>query len=80
MLMKLEDAPIGSRVLVRVDYTKAHRQGRVGRINKCYQVPDYEAFEVVFPDGQTKLFWEHQLERAEGLSFRPKKRRRWWLF
>ena len=79
--MKLEDAPIGTRVLVRVDYTKeAHRQGTVGRINKCYQVPYYEAFEVVFPDGQTELFWEHQLERTEGWSFKPKKRRGWWLF
>jgi hypothetical protein len=77
--MELEDARVGTSVLVRVDYKKAHRQGAVGRINKCYQVPNYEAFEVLFPDGQTELFWEHQLEGAKKSSLKPKKQR-WWVF
>ena len=76
--MELQDASVGTSVLVRVDYTKAHRQGAVGRIRKCYQVPNYEAYEVLFPDGQTKLFWEHQLEGAKESSLKPKKR--WWVF
>jgi hypothetical protein len=75
--MELEDAYVGTTVLVRMDYRKAHRQGAIGRINKCYQVPNYEAFEVSFPDGQTELFWEHQLEQAKDSSLKLKKRRRW---
>ena len=52
-------------------------QGSIGTIKKRYGVPEYTAFEVLFPDGRTKLFWEHQLEEAKEPSYRPK---RWWVF
>jgi hypothetical protein len=47
-------------------------------IRKRHGTPDYTAFEVLFPDGQTELFWNHQLEEAREPSHRPKKR--WWVF
>jgi hypothetical protein len=76
--MELEDARIGTTVLVRLDYKKPHRKGAMGTIKKRYGNPDYRAFEVLFPDGRTELFWDHQLEQAKGVSPRSKKRR--WVF
>ena len=70
--MELEDAQVGTRVRVRSEYRKAHLRGAVGTIKKCYGVPNYAAFEVVFPNGQTELFWDHQLEEAP-----PQSKRRW---
>jgi hypothetical protein len=75
--MDLENTRLGTRVLVQLDYRKPHRQGALGTIKKRYRIPDYTAFEVLFPDGKTELFWEHQLEEAKELSSRPK---RWWAF
>ena len=75
--MDLENARLGTRVLVQLDYRKPQRQGSVGTIKKRYGIPDYTTFEVSFPDGKTELFWEHQLEEAKEPSSRPK---RPWLF
>jgi hypothetical protein len=73
--LRLEDARVGTSVLVQVDYRKAHRQGAVGTIKKRYGTSDYRAFEVSFPDGQTELFWDHQLKEAT--EFLPRSKRRW---
>jgi hypothetical protein len=75
--MDLEDVRLGTRVLVHLDYRKPHRQGAVGTIRKRYGTRHYTAFEVLFPDGKTELFWDHQLEEAKEPSSRPK---RWWVF
>jgi hypothetical protein len=75
--MDLENARLGTRVLVQLDYRKPQRQGSVGTIKKRYGIPDYTTFEVLFPDGKTELFWEHQLEEAKEPSSRPK---RPWVF
>jgi hypothetical protein len=75
--MELEAAGVGTRVRVRLDYREPDLQGLVGTIQKRYGVPEYTAFEVLFSDGRTKLFWEHQLEEAKEPSYRPK---RWWVF
>jgi hypothetical protein len=72
--MELEEARIGTRVRVDLDYRKAHLQGLVGTIKKHYGAPNYLAFEVLFPDGQRQLFWDYQLEEV---SPRPKRR---WVF
>jgi hypothetical protein len=72
--MELEETRIGTRVRVDLDYRKAHLQGLVGTIKKHYGSPNYTAFEVLFPDGQRQLFWDHQLEKV---SSRPK---RGWVF
>ena len=75
--MGLEATQIGTRVRVQLDYRKPHRQGALGTIKKHYGVPEYTAFEVLFPDGKSELFWEHQLEEAREPSSRPKQ---WWAF
>jgi hypothetical protein len=73
---KLEKAQEGTRVRVQVDYREPRRRGEVGTIQKRYGVAEYRAFEVLFADGQTKLFWDHQLEKAkEESAFRSKLRR-----
>jgi len=33
----------------------------VGAIKKRYGTRDYAVLEVSLPDGQTKLYWDHQL-------------------
>jgi len=48
-------------VLVRWDYKKPHRREVVGAIKKRYGTRDYAVLEVSLPDGQTKLYWDHQL-------------------
>ena len=76
-LMGLENAQAGTTVRVRLDYRNPPLRGSLGTIQKRYEVPEYTAFEVLFSDGQTELFWEHQLEEARELSHHTK---RWWVF
>ena len=71
----LEEAQVGTRVRVQVDYRDPQRRGAVGTIQKRYGVAEYLAFEVLFPDGQTELFWDHQLKEAKESAFRSKLRR-----
>ena len=75
--MDLENVRLGTSVLVLSDYRKPQRQGSVGTIKKRYGVPEYTAFEVLFADGKSQLFWDHQLEEAKEPSTRSK---RWWVF
>ena len=75
---QLEEAQVGTRVRVQVDYRDPQRRGAIGTIQKCYGVAEYRAFEVLFPDGQTELFWDHQLEEAKEPAFRSKLRRVFW--
>jgi hypothetical protein len=75
--MELEEARVGTRVRVQLDYRKPHRRGAVGTIQKLYGIPDYTAFEVLFVDGRRELFWDHQLEEAKKSLPRTKRR---WLF
>jgi hypothetical protein len=71
----LEEAQVGTRVRVQVDYRDPQRRGAVGTIQKRYGVAEYLAFEVLFPDGQSELFWDHQLKEAKESAFRSKLRR-----
>jgi hypothetical protein len=52
-------------------------KGSVGTIQKRYGVPEYTAFDILLPDGRTKLFWEHQLEEVRETALRSKRR---WIF
>jgi hypothetical protein len=66
---------VGTRVRVRSDYKEPSRQGSVGTIQKRHGTPDYTVFEVLFPDGQTGLFWveKHQkccVAAPSGAAFR----------
>jgi hypothetical protein len=74
---ELENPQVGTRVRVQADYRDPQRRGSVGTIQKRYGVPEYTAFEVLFSDGKTEMFWEHQLEEAEEPSARSKRR---WVF
>jgi hypothetical protein len=51
---------------------------RVGTIHKRYEVAEYTAFEVLFADGQSELFWDHQLKEAKESAFRSTLRRLFW--
>jgi hypothetical protein len=73
--MELEEARVGTRVRVQLDYRKPHRRGAVGTIKKRYGIPEYTAFEVLLADGCRELFWDHQLEEAK--ESLPRTRRRW---
>ena len=53
---------------------KTDRQGWVGTIKKRYGTRHYTAFEVLFSDGQSELFWDHQLEESQ----KPRSRAPWW--
>jgi hypothetical protein len=75
--VEVEDARLGTSVQVLLDYRKPQRRGSVGTVKKRYGTDHYTAFEVLFPDGKSELFWEHQLEEAKELFSRPK---RWWVF
>ena len=75
--MELEDAQLGTRVRVQVNYRDPQRRGSVGTIQKRYGVAEYLAYEVLFADGQTELFWDHQLEEAKESALRSKLR---WVF
>ena len=63
--MELEAARVGTSVRVQLDYGEPPLQGALGTIQNRYGVPEYTAFEVLFADGRTKLFWAHQLEEAK---------------
>ena len=67
----------GTRVRVCLDYRKPHLQGMVGTIKKHYEGPNYTAVAVLFPDGRTELFWDHQLEEVKEPYPRPRRR---WVF
>ena len=75
---QLEEARIGTRVRVHVDYRDPQRRGALGTIQKRYGVAEYTAFEVLFADGQTELFWDHQLEEAKEPFLRSKLRWGFW--
>jgi len=60
-----------------MDYRDPQRRGAVGTIQKRYGVAEYLAYEVLFADGQTELFWDHQLEEAKEAALRSKLR---WVF
>jgi hypothetical protein len=78
---ELDEARIGTRVRVQADYREPQRRGAVGTIQQHYGVAEYTAFEVLFADGQTELFWDHQLEEVKEPSKEPSTRsKRWWVF
>ena len=71
--MELEDARIGTSVLVSLDYRKPHRKGAMGTIKKRYGDSDYRAFEVLFPDGQTDLFWDISCKKQRSFCLGPRR-------
>ena len=62
--MTLKNPYIGMRVQVQKVYSKPHLEGVVGTIRQRYGGEDPSAFEVLLSDGQTELFWYHELKEA----------------
>ena len=60
------------RVKVRERHRIEERRGLVGIVAGTYGGEEFTAIEVVFPNGQRRLFWPADLEEV---SSPP---RRWW--
>ena len=56
------EAQIGKRVRVRKNHRGTPLRGVVGTIEKRWGDPSYAAFDVLFDDGRSELFWHHELE------------------
>lgn len=72
--MRSEEARIGIRVRVRADHRRSEFRDRPGTIEQQYGSPHYAALEVRFENGDSQLFWHHELDELEG---EPAQRR--WL-
>jgi hypothetical protein len=72
--MKLEEEAVGTgmRVKVRDNHRIEKRRGLVGKVVGTYGGEEFTAVEVLFPDGQRRLFWPSDLEEVS--STKP-----WWL-
>jgi hypothetical protein len=55
---------IGTRVRVRKFHRKTHLRGLIGTIERRYGGDVYVAFEVLFSNGHSELFWHNELEEA----------------
>jgi hypothetical protein len=62
----------GMRVKVRDHHRIEQRRGLVGKVVGTYGGEEFTAVDVLFPDGQQRLFWPRELEEVS--STKP-----WWL-
>ena len=69
--MKAEEVRAGMRVKVRERHRIEERRGLVGEVVGTYGGEEFAAVEVLFTDGQRRLFWPTDLEEVSS----P---RRWW--
>ena len=70
--MRSEEGRIGMKVRVREHHRIEERRGLVGKVVGTYGGEEFTAVEVLFPDGQRRLFWPNDLEEVS--STKP-----WWL-
>ena len=70
----------GARVRVRGYHALEWRRGLEGTVVGCYGGNEYVALEVLFADGERRMFWPSDLEeladgaRAEGVAGEPRVR------
>jgi hypothetical protein len=69
--MKLQEVRAGMRVKVRDHHRIEKRRGLVGKVVGTYGGEEYRAVDVLFPDGQRRMFWPRDLEEVS--SPQP-----WW--
>jgi hypothetical protein len=62
----------GMRVKVRDHHRIEQRRGLLGKVVGTYGGEEFTAVDVLFPDGQQRLFWPRELEEVS--STKP-----WWL-
>ena len=60
------------RVKVRERHRIEERRSLVGKVAGTYGGEEFTAVEVVFPNGQRRLFWPADLEEVSSPQ------RRWW--
>jgi hypothetical protein len=63
----------GMRVKVRDHHRIEQRRGLLGKVVGTYGGEEFTAVDVLFPDGQRRLFWPKDLEEVS--STKP-----WWAF
>lgn len=63
--MRSEEARVGGKVRIVEGYRDPKMRGRSGRIAQKYGHPDRSALEVIFEDGESKLFWFHELDEVK---------------
>ncbi len=62
----------GMRVKVRDHHRIVQRRGLVGKVVGTYGGEEFTAVDVLFPNGQRRLFWPADLEEEVSSP------RRWW--
>ena len=63
--MRSEEAWVGKRVRVREDHRSASLRGREGTIVQRWGNPSYAALDVLLDEGNSLLFWFHELEEVD---------------
>ncbi len=69
--MKPEEIRASMRVKVREHHRIEERRGLLGKVMGTCGGEEYTAVEVLFPDGQRRLFWPGDLEEVSSPQ-------RWW--
>ena len=59
--MHSEQITIGTRVRVK-NHREPRLRGLAGTVEQMYGDPHYRAVEVRLENGQSELFWHHELE------------------
>jgi hypothetical protein len=67
-VMNCPDVWVGSQVRVNEKDQNPHLRGQVGTVTHRYGDIGYAAFEVLFGDGRSELFWSQELEEARRSS------------
>ena len=62
--MRPEEAQVGKRVRVRMDYRRTNLRGKKGTIAKRWSNLYFTALDVLLDDGTWQLFWYHGLEEV----------------
>jgi hypothetical protein len=63
--MRSKDAQVGTRARAHDNCLNPEMRGKVGTIAKRWGHSDYVALDVVLDDGESHLFWHHELESVE---------------
>jgi hypothetical protein len=69
--MKPKEVRASMRVKVREHHRIEKRRGLLGKVVGTYGGEEFTAVEVLFPDGQRRLFWPGDLEEVSSPQ-------RWW--
>ena len=63
--MRSEEACVGKRVRVREVHDSTRLRGREGTIVQRWGNPSYAALDVLLDEGNSLLFWFHELEEVD---------------